>query len=130
MKTMTYRSIALALCALFFCAVLGACGKDAGSSGGEKSFTLVVTHADGTVKNFDLHSDKEMLGEALSAEGLIEGEDGEYGLFVTTVDGETADSGAQQWWALSIDGEMATTGIDSTPITEGASYELTLTVGY
>lgn len=131
MKTKFHRSLALALCALFFCVGLSACGKSgAGGTGESKSFTLAVTHADGSVKNFDLTSDKEMLGDALAAEGLIEGEDSEYGLFITTVDGETADSGAQQWWALTVDGEMAATGVDSTPISEGAAYGLTLTVGY
>ncbi len=130
MKTKTNGFAALALCALLFCLALGGCGKSGGSGGEVKSFTLAVTHADGSVKNFDLSSDKEMLGDALAAEGLIEGEEGQYGLFVTTVDGETADSGAQQWWALTVDGETATTGVDSTPITEGAAYGLILTVGY
>ena len=130
MKTKTNGFAALALCALLFCLALGGCGKSSGSGGEVKSFTLAVTHADGSVKNFDLSSDKEMLGDALAAEGLIEGEEGQYGLFVKTVDGYTVDESNQEWWCLTVDGETAMTGIDSTPIEEGKKYGLVLTVGY
>ena len=71
-----------------------------------------------------------MLGAVLQKEGLIEGEDSQYGLFVKAVDGYTADEGSQEWWCLTVDGETAMTGIDSTPIEEGKSYGLVLTVGY
>ena len=53
--------------------------------------------------------------------GLIEGEDSEYGLFVKTVDGITANEDNQEWWSLTIDGEMAMTGVDSTPSRTAAS---------
>ena len=78
----------------------------------------------------ELRTDEEMLGAALLNEGLIEGEDSEYGLFVKTVDGITANEDNQEWWSLTIDGEMAMTGVDSTPVEDGGKYEFTLTVGY
>jgi len=49
---------------------------------------------------------------------------------VTTVDGESADSAKQEWWCFSENGEMLSTGVDDTPIADGESYEITLTVGY
>ena len=67
---------------------------------------------------------------ALQDAGLIEGEESEYGLFVTEVDGIEADSANQEWWCLTINGEMASTGVDSTPVEDGGKYEFTLTVGY
>ena len=78
----------------------------------------------------ELQTDEEMLGAALLKEGLIEGDDSEYGLFVNTVDGITANDDNQEWWCLTIDGETAMTGVDSTPVEDGGKYEFTLTVGY
>lgn len=98
-----------------------------GSAAGTKTVTLTVVHRDGSSKDFAIETSKEMLGEALLDEGLIKGEDGQYGLFITEVDGEEADDGNKEFWSLSIAGEMATTGVDSTPVEDGGQYELTLT---
>lgn len=95
-----------------------------------KEITLKVVHGDGSEKDFTISTSAETLGEALEEEGLIEGEESSYGLFITTVDGETADDSKQEWWFLSKDGEASTTGADSTEINDGETYELTLTVGY
>ena len=43
---------------------------------------------------------------------------------------ETADESLQQWWCITREGEMLSTGADQTPITDGEQYELTLTEGY
>ena len=51
------------------------------------------------------------------------GDEGEYGLYVKTVNGITADydkDGA--YWAFYVNGEYASSGVDSTPIAEGESY--------
>ena len=69
-------------------------------------------------------------GEALLAEGLIAGSESEYGLYINTVNGIIADWDKDQtYWAFYVNGEYATTGVDSTEITEGATYGLTLTKG-
>ena len=96
----------------------------------QKSFTLTVVHRDGSEKEFALTTERQYLGAELQAAGLIDGEEGQYGLFIKTVDGETADDSKQEWWCLKKDGEMTETGIDTTPITDGDKFELTLTVGY
>ena len=62
------------------------------------------------------------------ANGLVEGETGDYGLYIKVVDGLRADydlDGA--YWAISKDGEYLMTGADSTPIADGEHYELTYT---
>ena len=96
---------------------------------GAKTITVEVVHGDGSSKEFTYHTDSEYLGEVLLAEGLVAGEDGEFGLYILTVDGEDAifeESGA--YWALYQNGEMTTTGADTTPIQDGDSFQLVYTV--
>lgn len=97
---------------------------------GSKEITVTVVHADQSEKDFTYNTDAEYLGEVLLDEGLIAGEDGDYGLFVKTVDGETVDDSKQQWWCLTKDGESVNTGVDLTPIADGEQYELTMIEGY
>lgn len=94
-------------------------------------FTVVVTDVDGTETTFEYTSDAVTVGEALLAEGLIAGDESDYGLYVTTVNGITADWATENaYWAFYINGEYAQTGVDSTEITEGAVYSLTKTISY
>lgn len=87
------------------------------------TFTFKVTHADGTVKTFEVKTNAETVGAALLAEGLIEGEVGDYGLYVKVVDGETADYNVDQsYWAFYIGDVSAEVGVDSTPVTDGGVY--------
>ena len=97
---------------------------------GGKSFTVVVTDLDGKETTFQYKSDKATVGEALLEEGLIAGENSEYGLYVTTVNGMTADWDADQtYWAFYINGEYAMTGVEATEIVDGTTYSLVLTKG-
>ena len=97
---------------------------------GSKTITVTVVHGDGTSNDITVSTDAENLRDALEAEGIIAGEDGPYGMFVQTVDGETADDGEQEWWCLTKGGEMWNYGVDDTEIADGDVYEFTLTVGY
>ncbi len=92
---------------------------------GSKEFSLTVTDKDGNETQFEIHTDKETVGEALQELNLIDGEEGEYGLFVKTVNGITADYDADGvYWAFYVNGEYAASGVDVTQITEGDSYAL------
>lgn len=94
-------------------------------------FTVMVTDVDGTETTFEYTSDAATVGEALLAEGLIAGEDSAYGLYITSVNGITADWDTENaYWAFYINGEYAQTGVDATEIVEGAIYSLTKTVSY
>lgn len=97
---------------------------------GEKSITVDVIHKDGSLKTFAYHTDREYLGEVLTDENLVSGESGAYGLFITSVDNETADESKQEWWCITKNNEQLNTSADQTPIADGEKYELTLTVGY
>lgn len=90
---------------------------------GSTSFPFSVTDQDGNETQFEIHTDKETVGDALLELNLIAGDDSEYGLYVKTVNNITADYDKDgKYWAFYIDGEYALTGVDSTPITDGASY--------
>lgn len=94
------------------------------------AFTVVVKDLEGKETTFQYTSDKKTVGEALLAEGLIAGDEGEYGLYVTSVNGVSADWDKDQtYWAFYINGEYATTGVDATDIVEGTTYSLILTKG-
>ncbi len=97
---------------------------------GDKEITLVVVHADESHKEFEIHTNEEYLQGALQQEQLIDGTEGDYGLYVLTVDGETVDETKQQWWCLTKNGEAHTLGVGETPIADGEQYEFTFTTGW
>ena len=101
---------------------LAACGKAEPRATGA-SFTVVVTDLEGKETTFEYTSDKATVGEALVAEGLIEGHKTEYGLYVDSGNGIALDWEKDgKYWAFYIDREYAMTGVDATEITEGATY--------
>ena len=90
---------------------------------GETAFAFEVVLDDGTTTYYNVHTDETTVGAALLGVSLIEGEDSEYGLYVKTVDGITKDYDKDgQYWAFYIDGEYASTGVDSTDIVPGSTY--------
>ena len=64
------------------------------------------------------------------SEKLVDGEDGEFGMFITTADGEQADDSKQQWWCITKAGEQVNTSADQRPVADGDEFELTLKEGY
>ncbi len=93
---------------------------------GSKEITVEVIHKDGSKKTFTYQTDEEYLGDLLQKEGLIEGEDGQYGIFVTEVDGEKSVFGQDgSWWQLSENGKPSESGADALPITDQAVYTWT-----
>ena len=89
----------------------------------ERSFTFEVVDKDGNVTTFDITTDKATVGEALLEEGLIAGEVGQYGLYVTEVNGIVADYHVDRtYWAFYVDGAYASGGVDTTDVADGATY--------
>ena len=97
---------------------------------GDKTITVEVILADGTSKEHTINTNAEFLRGALDEKKLVAGDESEYGLFVKTVDGVTANDANQEWWCFTKNGEQLFTGIDTTPISDGEHYEITLKVGY
>lgn len=101
--------------------------KDTELGSGSKTVKLEVKVDDKSVI-FTVKTDKDTVGAALLEQGLIDGEEGAYGLYVKVVNGITADYDIDQsYWAFYINGEMAMTGVDTTPIAEGETYQLIYT---
>lgn len=123
--------IALAALVIVIAALLGVYQFTKGHAvEGEKHITVEVIHKDGSLKTFTYQTEQEYLGEVLAGEKLVSGESGAYGLFITTVDGETADDANQEWWCITKNNEQLNTSCDQTPIADGEKYELTLMTGY
>jgi len=98
---------------------------ESGSTLGEgtTSFAFTVTDLDGNESAFEIKTDKATVGEALLDVGIIAGEDGDYGLYVKTVNGITADFDTDgTYWAFYINGEYAMSGVDMTDVEAGATY--------
>ena len=90
---------------------------------GSKVFAFTVVDADGKETTLEVHTDKETVGEALLEHKVIAGEDGDYGLYVKSVNGQLVDYDKDgKYWAFYINGEYGMTGVDVTTITEGDSY--------
>ncbi len=90
---------------------------------GETEFVFEVVLDDGSTTLFNVKTDETTVGAALLDLGLIAGDESEYGLYVKTVNGVTADYDTDgKYWAFYIDGEYASTGVDSTDIVPGSTY--------
>ena len=94
---------------------------------GAKTVTVKVA-ADGQELTFTLHTDKENLEDALLEHNLIDGDEGQFGLYIKKVNGIVADYDTDKtYWAITKNGEM-TSGAKSTVIADGECYEITKTV--
>ena len=95
---------------------------------GSKAYSVTVVHKDGTVKDFAYRTDAEYLAEALLEEGLVAGEESQYGLTIITVDGEDAVWDTDNaYWAIWVGEEMAMTGASEIPVYDGSNYKLEYT---
>lgn len=118
--------LVLSLCA---CNAKPAETTGAAAADGYKSFTVTAVHADGSERTFSCKTRSTMLGEVLEAEGFIESEGADDGMF-HTVDGEKADWNENgSYWAFYVGEEYAMKGIYETEITDGGEYRLVYTVG-
>lgn len=140
----TISSLLLCMMLIVATAFTAGCGKNGDNSGnsslttasqasseikrtvlgeGQIMFLFTVVDKDGNETGFEIHTDKKKVGEALLDLDLIDGDDGDYGLYVKTVNGITADYDVDKtYWAFYVNGEYAATGVDSTDVEEGASY--------
>ena len=111
---------------LLVAAVMVGCGeKKTDTPREECTFTFTAVFADGSKEEHTITTTEKTVGDALIANGLIEGEDGPYGLYIKKVNGVSAvyeTDGA--YWSLEIGGEPAITGADSIEITENTVYSL------
>lgn len=97
---------------------------------GSVSFAMEIKDQNGQVTAFTVKTDEKTVGGALQTLGVIDGEKGQYGLYVKTANGISADYDKDGvYWAFYINGAYAETSVDATTITEGATYALCVEKG-
>ena len=98
------------------------------SSAGTKHCSVEVVASDGTSTSYETASDAEYLKDVmdvLSKTGVFsyEGEESEYGLYITSINGETADYDTDgAYWAIYVNGEYGQYGADQQPVADGDSF--------
>ena len=98
---------------------------------GSKSITIEVVMADETSTVYKLDTDAQYLIEAMNeADGLtFEGEEGIYGMSVSTVNGIRADytlDGA--YWGFYVNDEYCNYGVSQQPVEDGDVFSIVYTL--
>lgn len=123
MKKFGFKKILSLILIAAMIMTFAACGKKTSESAGTKHFTFIAVDKEGAETKWDISTEKTIVGDALTDEGLIEGEEGAYGLYVKKVNGiEAIYEVDGTYWSFYIDGEYAMTGVDATEIVDGSTY--------
>ena len=101
-----------------------------GTTAGAKTVTIQVVDDQKQQTNYTVESDVETLREAMDqAEGLTySGDESEYGIMITTVNGVTADyekDGA--YWAFYVNDEYCNYGIEEQPANDQDVFKIEYT---
>ena len=124
--------LSLLLLILLIAAMAGSvvsCGEkdhdDGATSAPLVNFTFEVVFRDGSTQTHSIETAKKTVGDALLEKGLIAGEEGQYGLYVKTVCGQTLDYDTDgMYWSFYVGNDYAMTGVDSTDIVAGTTYRM------
>ncbi len=136
METKKNRKVILAAAAvliIFVAAALILYGlfKPKAASGG-KEITVTVVDDQGKKKSYELETDASYLGQALNEiEGLVvEGEEGDYGMYVRAVNGlEAVYERDQAYWAFYVNGEYCNYAIEEQPVYDKDAFEIKYEAG-
>lgn len=140
----TLKSIVCSVLAVVFVFSLASCGAGGSADAdtvwenavcredtelGTGARTVVVEVKVGEhIVTFTVHTDQNTVGAALIEHGLIEGEEGPYGMYIKSVNGMVADYDVDRsYWSFYADGEYAMSSADLTEIEEGVTYQLAYT---
>lgn len=98
---------------------------------GEKDITIEVVMNDGNATVYEVNTDAQYLIEAMQeADGLtFEGEEGVYGMSVSTINGVRADytlDGA--FWGFYVNEEYCNYGISQQPVEDGDAFRIVYTL--
>lgn len=90
---------------------------------GKTEFTFIAQDTNGEKAYFKILTDKKTVADALLEHKLISGDDGDYGLYVKTVNGVTVDYAVDgKFWAFYVDGKSSANGVSLTDVKAGAEY--------
>ena len=133
------RSVVLVALVLSFVLCLASCNEKIDAEGlwenatyrsdkefgkGEKTVEVEVKVEEQSV-TFTINTDADTLGAALLEHGLIAGEDGQFGIYVKSVNGIVADYDVDKsYWGFYQNGEYLMSGVDTTEIVGGEHFEI------
>lgn len=92
---------------------------------GAKTVVIEVVDDEGTSVEYEVYTDAEYLLEAMEdAEGLtFDGEDGDYGFTVYTVNDVTADFNTDgAYWSFYLNDEYCNYGVSEQPVNDGDEF--------
>ena len=98
---------------------------------GSKDITIEVVNKAEESTVYELSTDAEFLRQAMEeAEGLtFEGEEGPYGLAISSINGEVADFNVDgAYWGFYVNEEYCNYGIDSQPVMDGDAFKIVYTM--
>ena len=92
---------------------------------GKKNLTIEVVNSAGNSIIYEINTDAEYLRGAMEdADGLaFDGFESEFGLTLTTVNGEETDF-TTAFWGTYVNGEMCNYGIDTQPVENGDAFKI------
>lgn len=100
---------------------------------GKKQIEIVVINKAGEETSYEVSTEAEyLLGvlEDAKEQGLtFEGNEGDYGMMIDTVNGETAvytDDGG--YWGFSVNGAYCEYGVSEQPVVDGDKFEIKYTI--
>lgn len=97
---------------------------------GSKNITIEVVNKAAESTIYEVSTDAEFLRQAMDeAEGLTyDGTESEYGLMVSTVNGEVADYSVDcSYWSFYVNDEYCNYGIDTQPVMDGDAFAIVYT---
>lgn len=98
---------------------------------GSKNITIEVVNSKEESKVYELKTDADyLLGAMEEAEGLtFEGEEGEFGMSIMTVNEETADFNVDaSYWSFYVNDEYCNYGVSEQPVEDGDAFAIVYTV--
>ena len=94
---------------------------------GSKSVDIAVTDDEGYEKQYFINTEaqylKQVMDELEQKDFEYSGKEGEYGLYVDTVNGIKADN-INAYWAFYVNGEYCNYSIDRQPVNDGDVFEI------
>ena len=96
---------------------------------GSKSVTVEVINDKGDTKPYELKTDAEFLSQVMdeltkAGDFSYEGTNGDYGLYITAINGLTADYDTDgAYWSILVNDEYGMYGADSQPVADGDDFK-------